>query len=88
MATRVIQLLPCLCCRHGEQAVEEIAAAYLSACLVAGRAADAFSAPRPLPAAAGEGGYNGRSRQKAWADAMSFWVQAGKPNGGVGLRRH
>ena len=31
MATRVIQLLPCLCCRHGEQAVEEIAAVYLSA---------------------------------------------------------
>jgi hypothetical protein len=26
--------------------------------------------------------------QKAWADAMSFWVKAGKPNDGVGLRGH
>jgi len=26
--------------------------------------------------------------QKAWADAMLFWVKAGKPNDGVGLRGH
>jgi hypothetical protein len=26
--------------------------------------------------------------QKAWADAMTFWVKAGKPNDGGGLRRH
>jgi len=26
--------------------------------------------------------------QKAWADAMAFWVKAGKPYDGVGLRRH
>jgi hypothetical protein len=30
MASRVIQLLPCLCCRHGERALEEIAATYLA----------------------------------------------------------
>ena len=26
--------------------------------------------------------------QKAWTDAMAFWARAGKPNDGVGLRRH
>ena len=26
--------------------------------------------------------------QKAWADAMAFWVKAGKPHDSVGLRRH
>jgi hypothetical protein len=26
--------------------------------------------------------------QKAWTDAMAFWVKAGKPYDGVGLRRH
>jgi hypothetical protein len=26
--------------------------------------------------------------QKAWADAMAFWVKAGKPCDDVGLRRH
>ncbi len=26
--------------------------------------------------------------QKAWADAMAFWVKAGKPYDSVGLRRH
>ena len=26
--------------------------------------------------------------QKTWADAMAFWVKAGKPYDDVGLRRH
>jgi hypothetical protein len=26
--------------------------------------------------------------QKAWADAMAFWAQAGKPHDGLGSRRH
>jgi len=26
--------------------------------------------------------------QNAWADAIAFWVKAGKPHDGVGVRRH
>jgi len=26
--------------------------------------------------------------QKAWADAMAFWVKTGRPHDGVGSRRY